>query len=126
MKKLLLIFLLAPSLVFAQPSASGIFSALSKGDAAALSAYMSSSVELTLLDMEDYLDKPEAIQMLNKFFGKYQPRGFEAMHEGQSKAGGLHYTIGELKTAQGTFRVYLLLETAGNKYLIQQIRITKG
>ncbi len=125
MKKLFFIFLLMPSLAIAQPSASGIFNALRAGDATALGAYMRGSVELTLLDMEDYLDKPEAIQVLKKFFGKYSPQGFEAMHEGQSKAGGLHYTIGELKTAQGNFRVYLLLETAGSQYIIQQIRITK-
>ncbi len=126
MKKLLFIFLLAPSLGFAQASSAGIFSALGKGDVTALSTYMGSNVELTLLDMEDYLDKPEALQMLKKFFSKYQPQSFQAMHEGQSKAGGLHYTIGELKTTQGNLRVYLLLETAGNKYLIQQIRITRG
>lgn len=126
MKKILIAVLLFSSIqVFAQPSTAGIFKALQSGDINSLNTYLSSNVELTLLDMEDYLSKPEATQMLKKFFGKYQPKSFEAMHEGQSKAGGLHYTIGELKTTQGTFRVYLLLETTGNKYLIQQIRITK-
>ena len=125
MKKLVFILLLAPFAAYAQPSASAIFKALGSGDATALSAYMDSSVEITLLDMEDYLDKAEATQVLKKFFAKYKPTGFDAMHEGQSKAGGLHYSIGELKTVQSTYRVYLLLGTVGNRYVIQQIRITR-
>lgn len=102
-----------------------ITKAIGDGDAATLGNYFDASVELTILDKQDVLDKSQATEALKNFFSKNKPRSYNMVHQGTSKGNASHYTIGDLQTASGNYRVYLYYKSAGDKVLIQEMRIEK-
>jgi hypothetical protein len=99
----------------------GISIAIKAGNAAELSKYMNSTIELLLLDKEDFYKKNVAETILKDFFSEYQTKDFIIRHQGAKN--DAQYAIGNLKTAKGDFRVYFLLKKADQELLIYQIRI---
>ena len=102
-----------------------ITKAIGDGDAATLGNYFDASVELTILDKQDVLDKTQATEAVKSFFLKNKPRSYNMVHQGTSKGNASHYTIGDLQTASSNYRVYLYYKSAGDKVLIQEMRIEK-
>jgi hypothetical protein len=99
--------------------------ALSEGDANTLSNYFDATLEITLLEKYDVLDKPKATESLKNFFAKNKPRTYNTVHHGSSKGSASHYTIGDMQTASGNYRVSIYYKSSGNNVLIQEIRIEK-
>jgi hypothetical protein len=99
----------------------GISIAIKAGNAAELSRYMNSTIELLLLDKEDFYKKSVAESILKDFFNEYQTMDFTIRHQGAKN--DAQYAIGNLKTAKGDFRVYFLLKKVDQELLIHQIRI---
>jgi hypothetical protein len=99
----------------------GIAIAFKAGNAAELSKYMNSTVELLLIDKEDFYKKNVAEAILKDFFNSYPTKDFIIRFQGAKN--DLQYAIGNLKTERGDFRVYFLLKKVGQELLIQQIRI---
>jgi hypothetical protein len=82
---------------------------------------MNSTVELLLIDKEDFYKKNVAEAILKDFFNSYPTKDFIIRFQGAKN--DLQYAIGNLKTERGDFRVYFLLKKVGQELLIQQIRI---
>ena len=99
----------------------GISIAIKAGNAAELSKYMNSTIELLLLDKEDFYKKNVAETILKDFFAEYQTKDFTILHQGAKN--DAQYAIGNLKTEKGDFRVYFLLKKVDQELLIHQIRI---
>ena len=99
----------------------GISIAIKAGNASELSKYMNSTVELLLLEKEDFYKKNVAVTILKDFFSEYQTRDFTIRHQGVKN--DAQYAIGNLKTEKGDFRVYFLLKKVNQELLIHQIRI---
>jgi hypothetical protein len=99
----------------------GIAIAIKAGNAAELSKYMNATIELLLLDKEDFYKKPVAETILKDFFTEYQTKDFTIRHQGAKN--DAQYAIGNLKTEKGDFRVYFLLKKVDQELLIHQIRI---
>jgi len=99
----------------------GISISIKAGNAAELSKYMNSTIELLLLDKEDFYKKNVAETILNDFFKEYKTVDFTVLHQGAKN--DAQCAIGNLKTEKGTFRVYFLLKKVGEELLIHQIRI---
>jgi hypothetical protein len=99
----------------------GIAIAIKAGNAAELSKYMNSTIELLLLDKEDFYKKSVAETILKDFFNEYQTKDFTIRHQGAKN--DAQYAIGNLKTEKGDFRVYFLLKKVEQELLIHQIRI---
>ena len=99
----------------------GISIAIKAGNAAELSKYMNSTIELLLLDKEDFYKKNVAETILKEFFAEYQTKDFTIRHQGAKN--DAQYAIGNLKTEKGDFRVYFLLKKVDQELLIHQIRI---
>ena len=125
MKTLIVIFSLLMPVSFDQPNIAAVTKALSEGDAATLSNYLDNTVELTILASQNVYNKTQATTVLTDFFGKNKPRSFNAVHQGSSKGSSSHYTIGDMASATGTYRVYLYYKSVGEKPIIQEIRIEK-
>jgi hypothetical protein len=107
------------------PNLAPVTKALSEGDATTLSNYLDDSIELTVLSTQNVYDKAQATNILRDFFSKNKPKAFAAVHQGSSKGSTSHYTIGDLNSGAGTFRVYLYYKSAGDKPIIQEMRIEK-
>jgi len=99
----------------------GISLAIKAGNAAELSKYMNSTVELLLLEKEDFYKKIVAETILKDFFNEYHAKDFVIRHQGARN--DAQYAIGNLETEKGNFRVYFLLKKVGQELLIHQIRI---
>ena len=119
-----LFFALSLSLAKAQEQPripEGISIAIKAGNAAELSKYLNSTVELLLLQKEDFYRKNVAETILRDFFNEYKTKSFTIRHQGSRN--DAQYAIGSLTTEKGNFRVYFLLKTVGREQLIHQIRI---
>ena len=99
----------------------GISIAIKAGNASELSKYMNSTIELLLLDKEDFYKKNVAETILKDFFNEYHTKDFIIRHQGAKN--DAQYAIGNLKTERGDFRVYFLLKKVGQELLIHLIRI---
>ena len=77
----------------------GISIAFKAGNAAELSKYMNSTVELLLLDKEDFYKKAMAEAVLKDFFSSHPTKDFSVKHQGAK--GDAQYAIGNLKTERG-------------------------
>lgn len=118
---LIAFFTLAASLQDQIKIPGGISIAIKAGNAVELSKYMNPTVELLLLDKEDFYKKKVAETILKDFFKEYQTKDFIIRHQGAK--GDAQYGIGNLKTEKGDFRVYFLLKKVDQELLIHQIRI---
>jgi hypothetical protein len=128
MKTLFLVAALTLSFFYsstAQTSIAALNKAMSDGDAVTIGGYFDQTVELTLLDKLNVLDKKAAITALNYFFVKNKPRAFNEVHQGASKGSASHYSIGDLATVPSTYRVYLYYKVVNEKPVIQEMRIEK-
>jgi hypothetical protein len=99
----------------------GIFIAIKAGNVAELSKYLNSTVELQLLDKEDFYKKNVAESILKDFFSTYPTKDFIVRHQGAKN--DAQYAIGNLETEKGDFRVYILLKKVDQELLIHLIRI---
>ena len=99
----------------------GISLAIKSGNAAELSKYMNSTVQLLLLDKEDFYKKNVAETILKDFFTKYHSKDFIIRHQGAKT--DAQYAIGNLETDKGTFRVYIILKKVDKELLIHILRI---
>jgi hypothetical protein len=99
----------------------GISMAFKAGNAAELSKFFNATVELSLLDKEDFYKKNVAETILKDFFTEYKTKDFIISHQGG--ANDQKYAIGNLKTEKGDFRVYFLLKKVDQELLIHKITI---
>ena len=100
---------------------SGISLAIKTGNASELSKFMNPTIEIMLLDKEDFYKKNVAETILSDFFTEYQAKDFIIRHQGSRN--DAQYAIGNLTTEKGNFRVYFLIKKVGEEFLIHQIRI---
>ncbi len=120
----IVVFIITSMTISAQDQAkipAGISIAIKTGNAAELAKYMNSTIELLLLQKEDFYKKNVAETILKDFFSQYQTREFVIRHQGARN--DAQYAIGNLETEKGVFRVYFLLKKVGPEFLIHQIRI---
>jgi hypothetical protein len=99
----------------------GIAIAFKAGNSSELSKFFNQTVQITLLDKEDFYKKNVAEAILKDFFTSYPTKDFIIRHQGAKN--DAQYGIGDLVTEKGTYRVYFLLKKVGNDLLIHQIRI---
>ena len=122
MKQLLLVLVFSPLSVFAQSGMPQITQALNAGDVETLGTYFDESVELSILKEEGIFNKSQALQKVKRFLAQNKVISFTEVHQGASRSSDSKYVIGNLKTADGTYRVYLYLTNRNGKMIIQEFR----
>lgn len=95
--------------------------AFKAGNVDVLSKYLNSTIELVLLDKEDFYTRNIAEGILREFFREHPTTDFIIKHKGGKSSSA--YAIGNLRTRKGNFRVYFLIKTIDSKPLIHQLRI---
>jgi len=97
--------------------------AFKTGNVEKLSEYLNNTVELVILDNEDFYNRKVAITILKDFFKDNRVNDFVIKHQGGKN--DANFAIGDLRTAGGSFRVYFLMKKVDSKPLIHQLRIEK-
>ena len=124
MKALLIISFLASSLLTDSASViDNISSALRSGNTTEINQYFANSVDVTILDYQDFLDKGATVQKVNSFFAGKSITGYKLIHEGKSKGKDSVYTIGTLNTDHGDYKVYMLITSNDGNHFIEEIKI---
>lgn len=100
-----------------------ILLSLKNGDSKSLAEYFNQNVELVVLDNDNVYSKAQAQQIVGKFFSNNTPESFNVIHQGGKE--NAKYVIGNLKTNNGSFRIYFLLKTNNDTNYIHQLRIEK-
>ena len=86
-----------------------IATAIKNGNSAAIASFFNKTVDLTLPKNEGVFSKSQAEIILKNFFTTNKPTDFKVVHDGESKNNTL-YSIGNLITANGVFRTYILYQ----------------
>jgi Domain of unknown function (DUF4783) len=79
-------------------------------------------VELSLPGMEDTLPSDKAVDKLTDFFNKAVIKGYRRNHLSTPQEGRSNYSIGDLYTGQGTYRMTIFFDSEKK---ITEIRIQK-
>ncbi|MDP4289673.1 MAG: DUF4783 domain-containing protein [Bacteroidota bacterium] len=132
MKKTLFFFLIIFSAIEmhaqSEESSKAVFENIGKafreGDASQLAINFANSFDVILPGNEGTFSKQQAEMILKDFFSKNRPKGFVINHQGTSTDGS-RYAIGTYRTANQSFRAYILLKNVGNKLLISQLQLEK-
>lgn len=122
---LLFLFLSIPIGVRAQQGLPEVVDALSQGNAQGLSPWLHPTVNLTVIHKEGSYSKAQAEQIVQNFFMDHPSLGFQLLHQGSS-GDQARYVIGELKSSDQVFRVYLLYKTLEGEERIQTLRFERN
>ena len=89
-----------------------IVQALKAGDAKIISKYFNSSVELIFSESQGVYGKAQAEQILKTFFNNNASTygGFNYSHKHTTNKDNAQYSIGELHTGKGLYRVYIYMK----------------
>ncbi len=94
------------------------------GNAKELAKYLTSSVDVTLEGKPNTYSKAQAEFVLRDFFKANPPSEFSIIHQGSSK-GGQPFAIGQFKSGNSTFRVWMKIKVTGNQSQVQEISFVK-
>jgi hypothetical protein len=100
-----------------------LIKAFKNKEVSAIAGQLDNMVEITFEGNNSIYNKQQATSFLNDFFLKKRVSDFKVLH--QSENAGTAYTIGNLTTSSGNFRITLFTREKNNKTLIQEIRIEK-
>ena len=118
--KLLISFLLVFSGLFyvGAEVSEEIVAAIKQGKAGDLVKHFEDKVSIRIINQEDVLSQSQAEANLKYFFEKHPVKGFNSVHV-SSVNNSAQYITGNLETANGKFRVSILIR----RNLISQFRI---
>jgi hypothetical protein len=94
------------------------------GSAKELSKYLNPSVDVTIEGKLDTYSKAQAEFVLRDFFKAHPPNEFSIIHQGQSK-GGQPFAIGQYKSGNDTYRVWMKIKAVNREQLVQEISFVK-
>ena len=95
--------------VYAQSGS--VESALQKGNAKDLGLYFSGMVDVSVPGHEEYVTSSQAVKTLYDFFGQNPVKSYKRSHNSAVQEGRSGYSIGDLSTESGNYRVMLFYDT---------------
>lgn len=94
------------------------------GSSKELSKYLFQTVDVTIEGKVQSYSKAQAEFVFRDFFRQHPPSEFSIIHQGSSK-GGQPFAIGQYKSADETFRVFMKIKTINNHQLLHEISFSK-
>lgn len=94
------------------------------GSAKELSAYLNQTIEVSIDGKDQSYSKPQAEFVFRDFFKQHPPSEFEILHQGSSK-GGQPFAIGQYKSGEEIFRVFIIIKTVSGQQLLNEIKFSK-
>ncbi len=97
---------------------------LEVGNANELSKFLNDKVDLNIDGKEGTYSHSQAEGVLKNYFKENPPESFQINHEGASE-NGLIYAIGEYKTVDTSFRVWIRLKKINDQFKIHEMSFVK-
>lgn len=97
---------------------------LEVGNANELSKFLNDKVDLNIDGKEGTYSHSQAEGVLKNYFKENPPESFQINHEGASE-NGLIYAIGEYKTTDTSFRVWIRLKKVNDQFKIHEMSFVK-
>jgi hypothetical protein len=119
-KSVLLAFVLLPTLGIAQNA--NVDAALQGGNASGITPYLAKSVDVLVMGDESTVSPQQATTLLADFFTKASVKGYRQNHTSAAQNGKSTYSIGDLTTGSGIYRVTIMYDVTKK---ISEIRIEK-
>lgn len=94
------------------------------GSAKELTKFLNPTVDVTIEGKVENYSKAQAEFVIRDFFKAHPPSEFTIIHQGQSK-GGQPFAIGQYKSQNDTYRVWMKLKSSDNQQFIQEISFVK-
>ncbi len=94
------------------------------GSAKELSKYLFQTVDVTIEGKVQSYSKAQAEFVFRDFFKQHPPAEFTIIHQGSSK-GGQPFAIGQYKSADETYRVFMKIKSVNNQQLLHEISFSK-
>lgn len=94
------------------------------GSSKELSKYLFQTVDVTIEGKVQSYSKAQAEFVFRDFFRQHPPSEFNIIHQGSSK-GGQPFAIGQYKSADGTYRVFMKIKTVNKQQLLHEISFSK-
>lgn len=95
------------------------------GNSTAMTQYFDNTVSITLGGKISSYSKAQAEMVMKDFFGKNPVQDYVIMQTGSATDNRTKYAIGELKTSNGSYQLYILMKLMDNNYVLQEIRIER-
>lgn len=103
---------------------SEIKEAIRTGSSKEMARLLNETVDMNIQGKMNNYGKSQAEFILRDFFKKNPPTSFNIIHQGASKS-GLPYALGEYKSNNEVFEVWVRVKKVNNRYLINEIRFIK-
>jgi len=94
------------------------------GSSKELSKYLFQNVDVTIDGKVESYSKAQAEFFFRDFFRQHPPSGFGIIHQGSSK-GGQPFAIGEYKSGNDVYRVFMKIKVVNKEHLLQEISFSK-
>ena len=94
------------------------------GSAKELSRYLNQTVDVTIDGNVQSYSKAQAEFVFRDFFKQHPPSEFSIIHQGSSK-GGQPFAIGQFKSGNETYRVFMKIKVINNQQLVHEISFAK-
>lgn len=126
MKFLLInIFFLQSFIVSAQTDViNQVKETIKAGSAKELANYLNQTVDVTIDSKVQSYSKAQAEFVFRDFFKQHAPTEFSIIHQGSSK-GGQPFAIGQFKSGEDVYRVFMKIKTIGSAELVHEISFVK-
>lgn len=94
------------------------------GSAKELSKFLFQTVDVTIEGKVQSYSKAQAEFVFRDFFKQHPPAEFSIIHQGSSK-GGQPFAIGQYKSADETYRVFMKIKSVNKQQLLHEISFSK-
>ena len=94
------------------------------GSSKELSKYLFQTVDVTIEGKVESYSKAQAEFVFRDFFRQHPPSEFSVIHQGSSK-GGQPFAIGQYKSGNEVYRVFMKIKTANSQQLLHEISFSK-
>jgi hypothetical protein len=126
--KALIVFCILTLQVFASYGQSEVIyqvkETIKAGSAKELSKYLFQTVDVTIEGKVQSYSKAQAEFVFRDFFKQHPPAEFNIIHQGSSK-GGQPFAIGQYKSADETYRVFMKIKSINKQQLLHEISFSK-
>lgn len=94
------------------------------GSSKELSKHLFQTVDVTIEGKVQSYSKAQAEFIFRDFFRQHPPSEFNIIHQGSSK-GGQPFAIGQYKSGDETFRVFMKIRSVNKQQLLHEISFSK-